>query len=393
INDTMGHHTGDLLLKEVGSRLSGCIRETDFVARLGGDEFVVIQTGLHNADDAAILARKIAGELSSPYRLGDVEVYSGSSIGISIFPDDAHDQAQLLQNADIAMYRAKAARRDGFEFFTKALGEHIEGRKRLEDRLRASLETQRLEVHYQPQIDLNTWRTTSVEALLRWKDPEMHSVPVSELIAIAEENGSIIDFGKWILHAVCQQARDWRKHKLPPFRIAVNLSPLQFRDPGFLDIVRNTLAEYDIEPGCIEMEITERLLVQDSGVSTSILRSLKSMGIHISVDDFGTGYSALSYLRDFPIDVIKIDQSLVRHLPTRREDVAIASSVIGLAHKLGIKVIAEGVESSEQLAFLKAQDCTAAQGFLFQPPVSADELAHLMRHGHWSHMNPASASS
>lgn len=392
INDTMGHHTGDLLLKEVATRLSSCVRETDTVARLGGDEFVVIQTRLRHADDAGILAQKISQELSRSYRLGEVDVYSGSSIGISIYPQDAHDQAQLLQNADIAMYQAKASRRDGVEFYSEALGEHIEERKRLDDRLRSSLEGQRLEIHYQPQIDLTSWKITSVEALLRWKDPEMHSVAVADLIAIAEENGSIIEIGKWVLQAVCQQAREWRKSKLPSFRIAMNLSPLQFRDPDFLDLVRRTFEEYDMSPGCMEMEVTERLLVENTDASTSVLTALKSMGVQISVDDFGTGYSALSYLRDFPIDVIKIDQSLVQHLPTRRKDVAIATSVIGLAHNLGIKVIAEGVESTEQLAFLKAHDCTAAQGYLFHPPVNADHLVELMKKGHWSHMNPGNVS-
>ncbi|TCS39429.1 diguanylate cyclase/phosphodiesterase with PAS/PAC sensor(s) [Paucimonas lemoignei] len=390
INDTMGHNTGDLLLQEVASRLSGCVRETDMVARLGGDEFVIIQTGLRSADDAGTLARKISEELARPYRLGDMEVYSGSSIGISIFPNDARNQTQLLKNADIAMYRAKASRRDGFKYFTKELGEHVERRQHLEDRLRASLDAQSLEIHYQPQVNLDNWQITSVEALLRWRDPDMKAIPVSDLITVAEENGSIVELGRWVLHAVCEQLQRWQKSSLPPFHVAVNLSPLQFRDPGFLEMVREIFAQYDVQPGCIEMEITERLLMDETESSTSILNALKDMGVLISIDDFGAGYSAISYLRHFPVDILKIDQSLIQHLPSRREDMAITTGIINLAHNLGIKVIAEGVESNEQLDFLKNQDCNAAQGYLFHRPVSAANLDKLMRHGYWSQPHPSS---
>jgi len=388
INDTLGHQAGDLLLQQVAARLSSCVRETDMVARVGGDEFVVIQTDLRTVGEAGLLAKKIIKELSQPFKLEDSEVYSGASIGITIFPRDADNASQLLKNADIAMYRAKSLKHQQYEYFTEELGAKVEERKILEDKLRISIATEGMEIYYQPQIDLKSWQITSVEALLRWKSPDMQVVSVSDLVGMAEENGSIVQISKWVLQAVCHQVKQWRESSLPSFHVAVNLSPLQVRDPNFLEFVRKIFDEYGIQPGWIEMEITERLLLENMTESVSVLEQLKSMGVLISVDDFGTGYSALGYLRDYPIDIIKIDKSLIENLPNSREVVAIVSGILGVVNNLGLKVIAEGVETIEQLAFLKAHECTGAQGYLFQPAVSADELARLMKDGHWSHMNP-----
>ncbi len=386
INDTLGHHAGDLLLEEVAKRLSGCVRQTDMVARLGGDEFVVIQTALHQPQDGRVLAGKIVHELGKPYLLDGAEVHTSASVGVTIFPTDAVDAAQLLKNADIAMYRAKAAR-NSYQVFTETLNTEVQERKKLEDQLRHAMKNEQLELHYQPQIDLTSWRIIGAEALLRWKDKSLQSFSITELISVAEENGLIVEIGDWVINQVCRQISAWQRAKLPYFRVAINLSPLQFRDHDFLASVKRSLKEHGVSARCIEMEITERLLMENTDDSNATLNELKAMGIQISVDDFGTGYSALSYLRNFPVDVIKIDQSLVQHLPFNLQDVAIASSIISLAHNLGIKVVAEGVESTDQLAFLKRQSCTSAQGYLFQPPVPALQLEDIMRSGQWSHMN------
>ncbi len=386
INDTLGHHAGDLLLQEVAKRLSSCLRQTDMVARLGGDEFVIIQTALHQPEDGQVLAQKIVHELGKPYTLDGAEVHTSASVGVTVFPTDGTDAAQLLKNADIAMYRAKAAR-NSYQFFTEGLNTEMQARKKLEDQLRHAMKNEELELHYQPQIDLVSWRIIGVEALLRWKDKNLQSFSITELISVAEENGLIVEIGEWVINQVCLQISLWQRAKLPPFRVAINLSPLQFRDHDFLQSVKRALLLHNVSANCIEMEITERLLMENTDDSNATLNELKAMGVQISVDDFGTGYSALSYLRNFPVDVIKIDQSLVQHLPFNQQDVAIASSIISLAHNLGIKVVAEGVESTDQLAFLKTQSCTSAQGYLFQPPVPALQLEGIMRRGRWSHMN------
>lgn len=386
INDTIGHHAGDLLLQEVARRLSACVRETDMVARLGGDEFVVIQTSLHHPRDGKVLAEKIVQELAKPFMIDGHEVHSGASVGVTVFPTDATDFAELLKNADIAMYRAKASR-NGYQFYTQTLQTEVQARKKLDDQLRHAMKEQELELHYQPQIDLESWRITGVEALLRWKGRGLQSFSITELITAAEENGLIVEVGEWVIDQVCRQIKLWQQARLPHFRVAINLSPLQFRDRTFVRIVKDALKTHEISAHCLEVEITERLLMDNSDANNLTLQELKTMGVRISVDDFGTGYSALSYLRNFPVDAIKIDQSLVQHLPFNQQDVAIASSIIHLAHNLGIKVVAEGVESTDQLAFLRLQACTSAQGYLFQPPMPAAELETLMRDGHWSYMN------
>lgn len=389
INDTLGHHAGDLLLQEVAKRLSSCVRQTDMVARLGGDEFVVIQTALHQPEDGRVLAAKIVHELGKPYQLEGSEVHTSASVGVTVFPTDGTDSAQLLKNADIAMYRAKGAR-NSYQFFTEVLNTELQARKQLEDQLRQALKREELELYYQPQIDLASWRIVGAEALLRWKGKDLQSISISESIRVAEENGMMVEIGEWVINQVCRQISAWQGVKLPKFRVAINLSPVQFRDRAFLQSLKNSLEEYNISASCLEMEITERLLLENTEESNATLHELKQMGVQISVDDFGSGYSALSYLRNFPVDVIKIDQSLVQHLPFNQQDVAIASSIINLAHNLGIKVVAEGVESTDQLAFLKNLSCTSAQGYLFQPPVPASQLESLMRRGQWSYMNAIS---
>lgn len=386
INDTLGHDAGDLLLQEVSRRLTGSVREIDMVARIGGDEFVIIETGLRKVEDAGLLAQKIIKELAQPFYLNETEVYSGASIGISVYPKDAGDTSQLLKNADIAMYHAKSLKQDGYEYFTDVMGAQVEARKQIEDRLRISLDKEELEIHYQPQIDLTNWQITAAEALLRWKSPDMQSIPVADLFHIAEESGAIVQLGKWVLQAVCRQMALWRESGLPAFQVAINVSPMQFTGPDFLETVNKAFDEYGIQPGWLEMEITERALVEKTADSIAVLEQLKAMGVLISIDDFGVGYAALSYLRNFPVDIVKIDLSLIKHLPSNQDDVAIVSGILELAQNLGFKVIAEGVETTEQLAFLKAHNCTGAQGYLFHPPVPADEFAELVMQSDWSHL-------
>lgn len=390
INDTLGHDAGDLLLQEVSRRLTDSVREMDMVARTGGDEFVIIETGLRKEEDAGLLAQKIIRELSRPFNLNETEVYSGASIGISVYPKDADNASQLLKNADIAMYHAKSLKQDGYEYFTDVMGAHVEERKQLEDRLRMSLAREELQIYYQPQIDLTTWQVTAAEALLRWENHGMQSIPVSELFRVAEESGAIVQLGKWILQSVCQQVALWRASGLPAFQVAVNVSPLQLKGPDFLETVNKTLDEYGIQPGWLEMEITEQALVENTAESASVLEQFKARGISISIDDFGVGYAALSYLRHFPIDIVKIDLSLIEHLPGNQDDVAIVSGILELAQNLGLKVIAEGVETTEQLAFLKAHNCTAAQGYLFHMPVPAGEFADLVTKGDWKDLKSGS---
>lgn len=387
INDTLGHHAGDMLLKEVAKRLMSCIRETDTVSRLGGDEFIVIQTGIQRIEDVNICAQKIVHELARPYTLDGLEVHSCTSIGVTIYPKDAQDAVQLLKNADIAMYKAKSFGGSNYQFYTDQLNSAVRERNSLEALMRHAIKNGEMELHYQPQINLGDWKISGVEALLRWKNPVLQTISIAKLVELAEETGLINQIGKWVLQSACQQIKIWRDMQLPSFRMAVNLSVCQFREQSFLGETLKILKDHHIPPQWLELEISEKLFIANNPFSNT-LHEFKELGMQITVDDFGTGYSALNHLRQFPVDVIKIDQSLIQHLPHRRQDAAITSSIIGLARNLDICVVAEGVESTEQLAFLKTEQCTTAQGFLFSHPLLPNELELLLRQGNWSHMNP-----
>jgi len=384
INDTMGHHVGDLLLKKVAMRLSKCVRETDTVARLGGDEFVVILTRLKDLGAIESLAGKIVQEMSRPYHINRQEVRSGTSLGVALYRKDGHDAGELLQKADLAMYRAKSAGRNRYRVFAPSMLTEMRIRSEQENSLRHALEHQEFELYYQPQIDLNTLYLSGAEVLLRSRNRVLQGIPISKVIALAEETGLIIPLGEWVLQTTCRQMKNWQKMGLPEFKIAVNFSPAHLLASNFMDTVERVLSETGLDAKYLEIEVTEGLLVAASEANNQVMTALKELGVSISVDDFGTGYSALSYLKNFPVDVLKIDESLVRNLPADQDDVAIVSAIIRLAQDLNIKVVAEGVETVDQLAHLKTTDCNTAQGYLFSPAVKIDKFETLLHGRKWS---------
>ena len=386
VNDTFGHHTGDLLLKEVSLRIRSTLRETDFVARLGGDEFVVIQTENAQPQAAEALAAKLVRQLGQPYLLEASEVMSGASVGIAIYPSDAVNSVELLKRADLALYRAKHAGRHNYQFYTSELAAELASREDRAQALRQALADQKFELYYQPQIDLNNWKVSTVEALLRWHASELDLLPPRDFLGVAEESGVIVEIGVWALREACMQTRRWQQQGLPDLRISVNCSARQFNDPEFVAMVPRVVKESGLAPASLELEIPEALLAQRPEIKTQ-LSSLRAEGIRITIDNFGTGNTAMKELQGLEVDALKIDQAFVRHLPHRREDSAIASAIISLARNLGIGVVAGGVETAEQLAYLKSRECQSAQGFIFSPPVSADRFEALLLNGNWSQLN------
>lgn len=386
VNDTFGHHIGDLLLKEVASRLQACVRETDLVARLGGDEFVIIQTNLAAPADAAVLAEKIIGLLGQPFVIDHHEVLTGTSIGITLYPVDAQDAGQLMKNADLAMYQVKTHGRHNYHFYTEQLHIQAHARQAREQALRHALAHQELSLHFQPQIDLASWQLYGVEALLRTQHPVLAPLPPTELVALAEEMGVMPEIDSWVLKQACLQAAAWRQLGIPPFRMAVNLSLQQGAGNGLTERVQQALAASGLPANCLTLEIGERTVME--GAISEMLAPLQEMGVRIAIDDFGAGLSSLNFLKRFAADILKIDQSIIRNVPHRLEDTAIASSIIHLAQQLQIRVMAAGAETAEQLAWLVEAGCSGAQGFLFAPPLPADELTQLLLDGQWLRMNP-----
>lgn len=383
INDSLGHGAGDLLLKAVADRLRGCVREGDTVARHGGDEFVIILDDMAHAQDAAHIAQKLLEQVARPFH-GDTQVSSGEDffstacIGISLYPGDGEDTQTLLKNADAAMYRAKARGGNSYQFFTPEMDTQARMRLSLENALHAALEYNQFKLHYQPQVDLASGEITGVEALLRWDHPSHGLVSPSEFIPLLEETGLIVPVGEWVLREACAQARTWREAGSPWLRVAVNLSARQLRDQSFADSVAQTLADFELDPACLELEITESMVMQQPHQAMDILSRLSNLGVRLAIDDFGTGYSSLSHLKLFPINTIKIDQSFVHDLPDDTNDAAIVQAIIALARALELDVIAEGVETREQRAFLRAYGCDAMQGYFFSRPLPAKELLHLL---------------
>ena len=386
VNDTFGHHTGDLMLKEVASRILSSVRETDTVARMGGDEFVVIQSNATQPAAAVTLAKKLIHELAQPYHLEGHEILSGTSVGISSFPRDATNPVDLFKYADLALYQAKNAGRGNFQFYTPALTEEKHWKKNRELALREALEQDRFSLYYQPQIDLSSWEITSVEALLRWQTSELELVLPGEFIDIAEESGLIVKIGEWALRQACTQLKKWQEEGMANLRISLNCSARQFADPEFVRGIPPILEESGIAPSRLELEIPESMLASHPEIKEQ-LTSLRSQGVRITIDNYGIGTTALIDLKEFAVDGLKIDKAFVQHLPHRRQDAAIAAAIISLAHDLGIGVTAGGVETAEQLAYLKSRDCTSAQGFIFSPPVSAQKFEELMLSGYWSRIN------
>ena len=386
VNDTFGHHTGDLLLKEVALRIVSSIRETDFVARLGGDEFVIIQADVSQPEAAETLARKLVLELGRPYQLDANEVMSGTSIGLCVYPRDGKNSVELLKRADLALYRAKHAGRHTYQFYSSDLVSAQAWKRDREAALRVALKNHQFELYYQPQVDLGNWRISSVEALLRWNAEEMETVLPNEFLDIVEQSGLIVEIGEWALREAAHQVRRWQAQGMRDLRLSVNCSARQFSDPKFVTMIPSILKDAGISPGSLELEVPEALLAQHPEIKEQ-LSDLRALGIRLTIDNFGTGATALMDLKDFEIDVLKIDKAFVQHLPHRREDSAITSAIISLAHNLGVAVVAGGVETAEQLAYLKARDCTSAQGFIFSPPVPAHKFEELMLNGTWSRIN------
>ena len=374
VNDTLGHPLGDALLKIAAERLRGCVREGDTVARLGGDEFAVVQTGLDDANGATRLAARIVEAMSAPFDLQGHQVVIGASVGVSLAPTDGDEADELLKKADMALYRAKADGRGAYHFFERAMDEQLQARRALELDLRRAVQAGEFELVYQPLYHLGDERVTGCEALLRWRHPERGTVSPADFIPLAEEIGLIVPLGEWVLRRACAEAANWPDH----VRLAVNLSPAQFRDRGLVRTVISALASSGLAAERLELEITESVLLQDSAANMTMLHDLKALGVRISMDDFGTGYSSLSYLRSFPFDKIKIDQTFVRDILHDSDALAIIKAVLDLGASMGVTTTAEGVETLEQLNALRGQGCAEIQGYFISRPAPASEIAKML---------------
>ncbi len=401
VNDTLGHNAGDALLSAVAKRLQHTIRSTDYlarnhlndtrvtattqgpetVARLGGDEFVVVLPKIYQPQDAARVAQKIIQATSEPFRIEGNEIVTTTSIGIIVYPDDGEDPETLLKNVDAAMYFAKEQGRNNYQFYTKSLNAAAFEKLVMETHLRHGLKNDQFMLYFQPQVKAETGEIVGAEALVRWQHPELGMVSPGQFIPIAEDTGLILPLGVWILRAACRHAEQWYSAGLRPIRVAVNLSSRQFLDKNLVSTVRSALDEFGLPPECLELEITESVIMEEAESTIDTLNELKDMGIMLSIDDFGTGYSSLSYLKRFPVDTLKVDQSFVRDIGGDPDDAAISQAIIAMAHALELSVIAEGVENETQLAFMREYHCEEIQGYYFSPPVPAEEYAKLLKQG------------
>ena len=379
INDSLGHDAGDMLLVEIGGRLRRALRSSDVVARLGGDEFVVILEEAAERPEVERIAGDLLSILSQPLQLSGHECHTTASIGIAMYPTDGTDIQTLTKNADMAMYLAKEDGKNGFRFFTKEFKTQSIERLKLESALRRALERDQFSLHYQPKVDMASGQITGVEALLRWNHPELGTVSPGQFIPLAEETGLIVPIGRWVLKEACAQNMAWQRRGLRPVTMAVNLSPRQFADPHLLQDVDEALVASGMSAVLLQLEVTESMVMRNVSRAIKVLDAIQSRGIRLAIDDFGTGYSSMSLMKQFPIDTIKIDRSFVRDLPVDSEDQAIAQAIISMGKALGMTVIAEGVETLEQEAFLRSHACDEMQGFLFSKPLPAKQLADLLR--------------
>jgi diguanylate cyclase (GGDEF)-like protein/PAS domain S-box-containing protein len=381
INDSLGHAIGDKLLQSVSRRLLANVRGSDTVCRLGGDEFVVLLSEIICSEDASTSAKRILLSLGAPHAIAGQDLHVDGSIGISIYPEDGEDAEMLIENADTAMHHAKESGRNNFQFFKAEMNLEAIERQSLEGGLRRALGREEFLLHYQPKVNLDTGEITGVEALIRWQQADRGLVLPAQFVPIAEDCGLIIQIGRWVLREACTQARAWQNAGLPPLPIAVNVSAVEFRDKDFVEGVRRILLETGLEARYLELEVTEDVLMEDADSTASVLQELKTMGVHFAVDDFGIGYSSLSYLRQFPIDVLKIDQSFIHQITSDPDDSSIVSAIIHMGKSLKHLVIAQGVETQEQRAYLQTQRCTEGQGYLFSRPLAAAQFAHLLQRG------------
>lgn len=388
INDTLGHEYGDILLKETAQRLTAILRKDDLVARddalvarQGGDEFTILLQGISVVDNIIQVAEKILAAISRPFIVDNHEMHMTASIGITIFPFDDTDIQSLLRNADTAMYRAKENGKNNFQFYTAGMNLLIRERMEIENGLRHALARDELVLHYQPQVDIESGKMIAVEALVRWAHPEKGLIPPDKFIPVAEESGLIVSIGEWVLRTACRQNKTWQDMGLPHIRMAVNLSARQFRQPHLLAVVAKAMedAGLDSYSDSLELEVTESVIMKDMEGTIDTLNKLHEMGVRLSIDDFGMGYSSLSYLKRFPINTLKIDQSFVRDITTDADDAAIAATIVTLGHSLKLNVIAEGVETAQQLALLRDMKCDEMQGYYFSRPLPAAEMEKLLQ--------------
>ena len=380
INDALGHEAGDRLLQNVAGRLVRCVRRSDTVARQGGDEFVVLIEAFQGPRDLTQVAEKILAEVAGPMTVYGKEFQITASVGISTFPADGDDLRSLLKNADTAMYRAKQ-QGNAYQVYAEQMSAHSVERLELEAALRQALERDEMRLHYQPKVEARTGRITGIECLLRWHHPKLGIIQPDQLVPLAEETGLIVPIGKWVLRTACLQARAWAAQGLPWLCIAVNLSPRQFMSATLVDDLMGTITETGMNASLIEFEVTESVMMREPEEAVKLLRRLKAIGVRLTIDDFGTGYSSLAYLKRLPIDCVKIDASFVRGIPVDTSDVAITETVIAMSRSLGLRVIAEGVETPAQMSFLEARGCDEMQGYYFARPLPAEQLAAYIRGG------------
>ncbi len=375
INDSLGHHVGDELLRAMAERLKQSVRESDTVARLGGDEFVLLINGQRDPDAVAVVLERMLSDISQPWTIPQGDFNVTCSIGVALYPDDGDTAETLLKHADTAMYRAKEKGRNNFQFFTAELNALITQRLELENKLRRALERQQFELHYQPRVDMQSRKIVAAEALIRWQVSEHEIVPPSRFIPIAEEIGLIAPIGKWVLRTACEQNKAWQDAGIPPFVMSVNVSARQFRQENFVQIVADVLRETALDACYLEIELTESAVMHDAEQFIAMLGELNDLGVQIALDDFGTGYSSLSYLKRLPVDRLKVDRSFVQDIATDADDATIVRTIVALGHNLGLKVVAEGVENEQQLEFLRDNQCDELQGYYFAKPMSASDFA------------------
>jgi diguanylate cyclase (GGDEF)-like protein len=387
VNDSLGHTFGDMFLKEVAEKINSSVRETDSVsqqdmnydtsstiARLGGDEFTILLSDIKSSQDAARVAQRLMIAMSQPFQLEDHEVFVTVSIGISIAPEDGENTEDLLKNADTALYHAKNQGKNNYQFYKKFMNASARKRLAVENELYRAIENKEMQLYYQPRINVITGNVVSLEALLRWENTDKGFIPPSEFIPIAEETGLIIPLGEWVLNTACRQKKDWEALELPPFSISVNISGKQFQQEKFIKTVSDVIQDSLIDPRDLELEITENVLMQNAGKTVDMLSELKEMGLQLSMDDFGTGYSSFSYLKQFPLDILKVDRSFVKDIPEKLESCTIVNAIISMAHSLNLTVVAEGVETKKQLVYLSNLRCDEIQGFYYSKPLSVDQI-------------------
>jgi diguanylate cyclase (GGDEF)-like protein/PAS domain S-box-containing protein len=381
LNDSLGHPSGDKLLQSMAKRLLGCVRGSDTVSRQGGDEFVVVLSEMEHLEDAAIKATRILQAVAEPHWIRQQEFHVTTSIGVSVYPDDGLNAEMLIKNADTAMYEAKENGRHCYKFFEAAMNDRAVERQSIEEGLRRALERQEFSLLYQPKVNLRTMAITGAEGLIRWTHPVRGLLSPAQFIPVAEDCGLILPIGRWVLREACMQARAWRDSGLSAGTMAVNISALELRDENFLEGVLEVLGDTGLDPRFLELELTESVLMKRAESTESILKTLSAAGVQLAVDDFGTGYSSLSYLKKFPINALKIDQSFVRQITSFPDETAIVTAIISMGRSLNLRVVAEGVVTQEEVAFLQAHECEEAQGYYFSRPVSGQQFANLLKTG------------